>query len=125
MKKKGQVTPDLFDECLDFFYAEFFPRERLAKASGLDRLMYTGARHIYSQWLAEGLSVALVDPGDGNEFLFKGQSVSKTIHHPETTEASFLPVLFCGSRWKLMARITVTRFRKSGSFFSIRTRGTN
>lgn len=50
-----------FEEALDFIYKEFFPREVLAIASGLDRKTNPGTTATFLKWLHQGLSVAIVD----------------------------------------------------------------
>ena len=55
------VQEERYEEFVDFIYREFFPRERLAIASGLDRKPYLGLRHKYLQWLADGVSLVAID----------------------------------------------------------------
>ena len=48
-----QVRPERFDECADFIFEHFFPRERLAIASGLDKKPFYGARDLYKNWMSQ------------------------------------------------------------------------
>ena len=56
-----RVQPSRYEEFVDFIYENFFPYERLAIASGLDKKPNFKARPTYLSWLADGLSLAVVD----------------------------------------------------------------
>ena len=48
-----QVRPQRYDECADFIFEHFFPRERLAIASGLDKKPFYGARDLYKNSMSQ------------------------------------------------------------------------
>ena len=56
-----KVQPNRYEEFVDFIYEHFFPYERLAIASGMDKKPDLKVRPAYLSWLADGLSLAVVE----------------------------------------------------------------
>ena len=55
-----------FDEVIEFIYKNFFPREVLAIASGLDRKTNPNTTETFIQWLHQGLSLVVVDKANND-----------------------------------------------------------